>query len=172
MRGGNLKTGARKRLGVRVPHPPSMHPLSLGRALLVAALISGVALSPASAQRKAAGVQRDSHGRIARSSKAKDEFKKQTGYPRGRPGYVIDHVIPLSSGGSDSPSNMQWQTKADAKAKDRWERGGSSTSRTYGSRSYSRKSYAPRHRAPRTSYRTYRAPSTRSHTYHRSSHKR
>ncbi|MDD8018261.1 MAG: HNH endonuclease signature motif containing protein [Bacteroidota bacterium] len=48
---------------------------------------------------------------------------KQSGYPHGRPGYVVDHIVPLANGGSDSPSNMQWQTKADAKAKDKWERG-------------------------------------------------
>jgi len=36
-------------------------------------------------------------------------------------GYVVDHVMPLKRGGADAPSNMQWQTKADAKAKDRWE---------------------------------------------------
>jgi hypothetical protein len=35
---------------------------------------------------------------------------------------VIDHVKPLATGGADAPSNMQWQTKADAKAKDKWER--------------------------------------------------
>jgi hypothetical protein len=40
------------------------------------------------------------------------------------PGYVRDHVIPLACGGPDSPSNLQWQTTADAKAKDRWERRG------------------------------------------------
>jgi hypothetical protein len=77
---------------------------------------------------------RDSHGKIKRSSKAKEEFKKQTGYPKGRPGYVIDHVVPLSKGGADSPSNMQWQTKADAKAKDKWERGQKSSPKKYKSK--------------------------------------
>ena len=75
--------------------------------------------------------KRDSHGHIARSSKAKEEFMKQTGYPHGRPGYVIDHVKPLSEGGADSPSNMQWQTKAAAKEKDKRERGQHTTSKKH-----------------------------------------
>src|SRR5207248_11074456 len=32
-----------------------------------------------------------------------------------------DHVLPLACGGPDAVSNMQWQTVAAAKAKDRWE---------------------------------------------------
>ena len=39
-------------------------------------------------------------------------------------GYVIDHVVPLDCGGADAPSNMQWQTTADGKAKDKVEREG------------------------------------------------
>jgi hypothetical protein len=34
---------------------------------------------------------------------------------------VVDHVNPLKRGGTDSPSNMQWQTKEAAKAKDKSE---------------------------------------------------
>lgn len=75
----------------------------------------------------ATGVQRDADGKIHRSAKARDDFKKQhpcpsTGKASGAcPGYVIDHVTPLKRGGADAPSNMQWQRTADAKAKDKWE---------------------------------------------------
>lgn len=37
-------------------------------------------------------------------------------------GYVIDRVVPVVCGGAEDPSNMQWQTLAEAKEKDRWER--------------------------------------------------
>lgn len=37
------------------------------------------------------------------------------------PGYVIDHVVPIVCCGADDPSNMQWQTIAAGKAKDRVE---------------------------------------------------
>ena len=76
---------------------------------------------------KAEGVARDSHGRIARSSAARSEFKKaypcpSTGRTSGTcPGYVIDHIQPLKRGGADAPSNMQWQAMAAARAKDRTE---------------------------------------------------
>src|SRR5262245_47622786 len=64
---------------------------------------------------------RDGHGRIIRNEAAKREFMRMTGYPHGRPGYVVDHIVALKRGGADAPSNMQWQTVAEAKAKDRWE---------------------------------------------------
>jgi len=67
---------------------------------------------------------RDENGRIKRSASARHAFEVQTGYPHGRPGYVIDHIRPLVCGGADDPSNMQWQTIEAAKAKDRVERVG------------------------------------------------
>ena len=63
-----------------------------------------------------------------RSTKAKADFQRQhpcpaTGKSKGKcSGYIIDHVEPLCAGGADHPSNMQWQTIADAKAKDKLER--------------------------------------------------
>lgn len=75
----------------------------------------------------AQGLQRDSHGKIARSQHAKTSFKKQHPCPSTSktsgacPGYVIDHVKPLKRGGADAPSNMQWQTKEAAKQKDKTE---------------------------------------------------
>jgi len=45
-------------------------------------------------------------------------FERLTGYPHGRPGFVVDHIIPLCGGGRDAVWNMQWQTVADAKVKD------------------------------------------------------
>ena len=45
-------------------------------------------------------------------------------------GYVIDRVIPLVCGGAEAPSNMQWQTIAEAKEKDRWEKIGCRPGRT------------------------------------------
>jgi hypothetical protein len=73
------------------------------------------------------GVTRDANGRIKRSTAAKHAFQHNqpcpsTGKTAGKcPGYVIDHVQALKHGGKDDPSNMQWQTNADAKAKDKWE---------------------------------------------------
>ena len=70
---------------------------------------------------------RDTHGRIKRSSQAKKDFQKSHPCPStgatsgGCRGYVIDHITPLKRGGADAPSNMQWQTTADAKAKDKVE---------------------------------------------------
>lgn len=101
-------------------------------ALLLSSGISGVALAQhhgghrnsSSAYSHKASPENSHHARIHRSAAAKDSFMRSSGYPHGRKGYVVDHIVPLACGGSDSPSNMQWQTKADAKAKDKWERNG------------------------------------------------
>lgn len=37
------------------------------------------------------------------------------------PGYVVDHIVALECGGLDQISNMQWQTLADSKAKNKLE---------------------------------------------------
>jgi hypothetical protein len=63
-----------------------------------------------------------------RSLEVKHEFQRQhpcpsTGRTTGAcPGYVKDHIVPLACGGPDAVSNLQWQTVAEAKAKDKWER--------------------------------------------------
>ncbi len=59
-----------------------------------------------------------------RSQAVKDDFMRQSGHPRGWPGHVVDHVVPLACGGADEPSNMQWQSTEEAKAKDKVERRG------------------------------------------------
>jgi len=72
-------------------------------------------------------VQRQRNGRIKRSSSAKRRFQADHPCPATNkrsgscPGYVIDHIKPLACGGADDPSNMQWQTIEEGKAKDKWE---------------------------------------------------
>lgn len=62
-----------------------------------------------------------------RSRSAISAFKKAHPCPvNGKksgacPGYVIDHICPLACCGKDTPANMQWQSKTQAKAKDKWE---------------------------------------------------
>lgn len=59
------------------------------------------AKSHTSKSKKCSTCARDSHGKIERSEKAKTDFIKRTGYPHGRPGYVVDHIRPLKSVGND-----------------------------------------------------------------------
>ena len=60
-------------------------------------------------------------GAQLRSSRAKAEFRQRfpcpsTGRYSGEcPGWVVDHIVALK------PSNIAWQTRAQARKKDRWE---------------------------------------------------
>jgi len=80
------------------------------RTLLTLGLASALLLHPAA------------EATCRRSRAVARTFQRQTGYPHGRPGYVIDHILPLACGGPDATTNLQWQTVAAATAKDRWER--------------------------------------------------
>ena len=75
------------------------------------------------------GLSQHADAAVKRSAKARYQFRKihlcpapnATRYGRCE-GHIIDHIEPLCAGGADSPANMQWQTVADAKAKDKLER--------------------------------------------------
>lgn len=62
-----------------------------------------------------------------RSPAVAREFQQEhpcpsTGQTSGAcPGYIKDHIKPLACGGPDERANIQWQTVADAKAKDKRE---------------------------------------------------
>lgn len=95
---------------------------------LVLALLLLLALTPSEkvyAQQPShpAGARVAPHPRH-RSAAAKHQFEVATGHPHGWKGHVVDHRIPLACGGADAPANMQWQTVAAGKAKDKWERKG------------------------------------------------
>lgn len=72
--------------------------------------------------------------KVKRSSANKKQFLNNMGYTSVPYGYEIDHIVPLSQGGSDSPYNMQLLTVEQHKAKTARER--SSTSSTAYPRSY------------------------------------
>jgi len=65
---------------------------------------------------------------VTRSRSAKAAFARRHACPSTHlhktscPGHVIDHIKALACGGKDAPENMQWQTIAEGKAKDKWER--------------------------------------------------
>lgn len=80
-----------------------------------------------SSKSHSSGSRWTSHGKYKRDPEQRRAFMRQhpcpsTGKTSGAcPGYVVDHVQALKHGGADSPSNMQWQSKEAAKAKDKWE---------------------------------------------------
>jgi len=60
--------------------------------------------------------------KVQRSEAAKRQFLKSNGYRKVPPGYKVDHIIPLSKGGMDVPSNMQLIPKSLHKQKTATER--------------------------------------------------
>lgn len=70
---------------------------------------------------------RISYSLAKRSAAARSAFRRcdpcpSTGLLSGAcPGYVVDHIIALKRGGADDPTNMQWQSVEEAKAKDKVE---------------------------------------------------
>lgn len=101
--------------------------MRLPAALLLAALLATAQRrseprDQAASQRRQAPAAGES-----RSTAARRQFQSSNPCPSTHrtvgpcPGYVIDHVIALKRGGLDAPSNMQWQTIAEAKAKDKIE---------------------------------------------------
>ena len=77
---------------------------------------------------KSSTAQWDSHGWIKRDPAARQSVMKSHPYPStGKnsgscPGHVVDHINPLKRGGADAPNNMQRETVADAKRKDKVEK--------------------------------------------------
>jgi hypothetical protein len=73
-------------------------------------------------------VIRDSDGKIRRSASVIRQFKASNPCPatgkieKRCKGYVVDHIHPLCHCGDDKLYNLQWQTIADAKAKDKLEK--------------------------------------------------
>ena len=71
--------------------------------------------------------ERDARGRIKRDRAARRAFVRThpcpaTGAISGAcPGWIVDHIVPLYRGGPDTPRNMQWLTREEARAKDRVE---------------------------------------------------
>jgi hypothetical protein len=95
------------------------------RILVLAAILTTTAAAQRSVpridRRDQAQAQRHTTKPPARNLAARLEFQRlhpcpSKGKPTGScPGYVVDHIVPLKRGGADAPSNMQWQSAAEAK---------------------------------------------------------
>ena len=57
--------------------------------------------------------------RKKRNYAIRNRFRRNTGYPNGRPGYEVDHIVPLCAGGADAIYNMQWLSVSAHKRKTR-----------------------------------------------------
>jgi hypothetical protein len=66
--------------------------------------------------------------KVKRSAAAKNQFLRNKGYSETPDGYEVDHIIPLSQGGSDTPDNMQLLTVEQHRLKTARERRNTSSS--------------------------------------------
>lgn len=55
--------------------------------------------------------------RIKRDHAQRRKFEVMTGYPHGRSGYVVDHIVPLPCGGADSPPTCSGKPSPTPKSK-------------------------------------------------------
>ena len=83
-------------------------PLAVRRLTAIPAVVTGAAGSRGARQRGR---------RFGKRIRARPRVRE----PGPAHGYVIDHRVPLKRGGRDHASNMQWQTREAARAKDRME---------------------------------------------------
>jgi hypothetical protein len=74
--------------------------------------------------------------KVVRSSATKNEFLRSKGYDKVPNGYQVDHIIPLSKGGQDVPSNMQLIRTEQHKIKTANERSIKTTNSIYTQPSY------------------------------------
>lgn len=73
---------------------------------------------------RCATCDRDDTGRIKRSVKVRKAFERAN--PKPANGWVVDHIVPLACADVedlplDDIRNLQWQSPAASRAKDRWE---------------------------------------------------
>jgi hypothetical protein len=71
-------------------------------------------IDPASDSKALALKQEPSSAALQSNPSSSQAFMSKTGYPQGRPGYQVGYIVPPSCGGTDEPSNLQWQTAEEA----------------------------------------------------------
>jgi len=85
---------------------------------------------------------------VKRSEANKAAFLRSEGYTSVPHGYEVDHIVPLSKGGSDDPSNMQLLTKEQHARKTARERASHSNSSGYAAPSYRSSTTTPAYSTP------------------------
>ena len=94
----------------------------MNRILLVIVLLAVAAVAEPSKKNNWSTAHRYPRSRSVTSAFQRKNPCPSTGRRSGAcPGYRKDHIVALCAGGSDSVSNLQWQSTAAAKAKDRAE---------------------------------------------------